>query len=417
MQPRPTGKIDGMTRRETLTGAIVIGVLASVVASAQVRYRPTETGPWRPWSFTATASARQARGATAAEVQAYQARLQELAAIVKRAPAVAQPIGFAAETWGHLAGYGPPAAGQPAGKSVPLAGAVSFGAFPLIEFTRNGRLMNEDMKGGETQLLQFVVNRIEMDMYSASKPMEWGAQEVDAFTEPRAGEPVSGLSRVDDVLIVKKNPKPLWVPLSVEDALKPVIEERRLAFVSRRDVFAKQAAEFKEWQSPAKRAERRAGWERAAASMPNGPEFLANAEKSDAAIESMNRERLAPNGPEARGVTEAERELAEAAGILTALTPEQRSAPSCYQPTASPLEGKFRPAAGAPAACRPLVRPNWEYFDPKLPRSAPQVLMVTSFTRCLTKESMAETSRGGCVINRALMSSLDWDAVRAWLDR
>ena len=43
--------------------------------------------------------------------------------------------------------------------------------------------------------------------------------------------------------------------------------------------------------------------------------------------------------------------------------------------------------------------------------------MVTAYTRCLTTESLGETSRGGCVINRALMSSLDWDAVRAWLDR
>lgn len=43
--------------------------------------------------------------------------------------------------------------------------------------------------------------------------------------------------------------------------------------------------------------------------------------------------------------------------------------------------------------------------------------MVTSYTRCLTPESMRETNRGGCVINRALMSALDWDAVRAWLDR
>jgi hypothetical protein len=406
-----------MTLKRTATGTLAICALVSVVASAQLRYRPTENGPWRPWSFTAIASARQTRGATAAEVQAYETRQQELAAIVKRAPAVAQPVGFAAELWGTLAGYGPPGPGQPAGRSVPLAGAVSFGAFPLIEFTRNGRLVNEDLKGGETQLLQFSVNRIEMDMYSSSKPMEWGSQEMDAFTEPLTGEPVSGLPRVDDVLVVRNNPKPLWVPLPIADALKPVIEERRLAFVSRRDVYARQVAEFKEWQTPAKRAERRAGWERAAASLPNGREFLANVEKSDVEIEAMNRERLAPGGPEERGVAAAERELQEATGILEALAPDQRAAPSCYQSNASSLAGKFRMAADAGAACRPLVRPNWDYFDPKLPRSAPQVLMVGSFTRCLTKESMRETNRGGCVINRELVSSLDWAAVRAWLDR
>src|SRR5262245_24878373 len=139
-----------MRRRRALL--VVLSVLASVTTFAQVRYRPTETGPWRPWSFTAIASARQERGATAAEVQAFQSRLQELAAIVKRAPAVATPVGFAGELWGNLNGYRNPAPGQPPGKAVPLAGALSFGAFPLIEFQRGGRLVNEDLKGGETEL-------------------------------------------------------------------------------------------------------------------------------------------------------------------------------------------------------------------------------------------------------------------------
>lgn len=81
---------------------IAICLSASVSVATQVRYRPTETGPWRPWSFTAVDHARRSRGATAAEVQAFQARLQELAAIVKLAPAVSTPIGFAGELWGSL---------------------------------------------------------------------------------------------------------------------------------------------------------------------------------------------------------------------------------------------------------------------------------------------------------------------------
>jgi hypothetical protein len=366
---------------------LVICALASVITSAQVRYRPTETGPWRPWSFTAIASARQARAATTAEVQAFQARLQELAAIVKRAPAVAQPLGFAAELWGSLDGYSPSGPGQPSGKSVPLAGALSFGAFPLIEFTRNGKLMNEDLKGGETQLLQFAVNRIEMGIYSSSRPMEWGQQEIEGFFEPKAGEPISGLPRVDDVLIVKKNPKPLWVPVPFAEALQPVITERRLLFENRRDVYAKEV------------------------------EQLARTKFSDPAIEKMQRSRLAAGGPEDRGVREAERELLAVTSLLESLTPDRRSAPSCYQPNAASLAEKFRTAAGAPPACRALVKPNWGYFDPALPRSSPQVLMVSTFTRCLTAASMAEKNRGGCVINRELISSLDWDAVRGWLDK
>ena len=98
---------------------LAASVCAAVTVSAQVRYRPAETGPWRPWSFAAVPAMRQQRGATAAEVQAFQARLQELGAIVKRAPAVSTPIGFAGELWGHLDGYGPIAPGQPPGRAVP----------------------------------------------------------------------------------------------------------------------------------------------------------------------------------------------------------------------------------------------------------------------------------------------------------
>jgi hypothetical protein len=64
------------------------------------------------------------------------------------------------------------------------------------------------------------------------------------------------------------------------------------------------------------------------------------------------------------------------------------------------------------------VRPNPDYFDATLARTAPQVVMVSMLTRCLQPESLKVTTpRGGCVINRALVESMDWDAVRAWLDR
>jgi hypothetical protein len=402
-------------RSRTLVVGLCVSV--SVTVAAQVRHRPTEKGPWRPWSFTAIASARQQRGATAAEVQAFDKRLQELAAIIKAAPAVSTPIGFAAEAWGSLNSYQNPAPGQPAGRAVPLAGNVGFGAFPLIEFMRNGRMVNEDLKGGETETLDFVVNNIGGHMYGTSKPQGWGSTDLEAFVEPAPGAPVAGLVRIGDVFVVKNNPKPLWVPFAIGDALQPILESRRENFEQRRDNYAKQVAEFAEWQTPAKRAARRADWQKSAASMPKGAEFVANMEKSDAQIEAMKKTQLAAGGPEEKGVREAERDFKEVEGIVAAMTPEQRTAPACYNQSASRLTEQFRVKDGAPAACRPLVKPNWDYFDPKLPRSAPQVLMVDSFARCLTPASKAETHRGGCVINRALIDSMDWNAVKAWLDR
>ena len=398
-----------------VVGALCVGL--SLTLAAQVRYRPTETGPWRPWSFTAVASARQQRSATIAELQAFEKRLQELAAIVKRAPAVSPPIGFAGELWGNLNSYSSAEAGRPPAKAVPLSGALTFAAFPLIEFERNGRKMNEDMKGGETETLQLVVNELDIAV-GTSRPFEWGSAQLDAFVEPPAGEPVAGLPRFGTLFIVKNNPKPLWLPFPLGAALQPVVDDRRAQFEQRRDNYAKQVAEFADWQTPAKRAKRRADWQSAAAALPKGAEFVANMEKTDAQIEAQTRTDLAPGGPEDKKVRDAERDFKEADGIVAALTPDMRSAPSCYNPTATRLSERFRQKAGAPAACGALLKHNWDYFDPKLPRSAPQVLMVGMFARCLTKESAgATTPRGGCVINRALVDSMDWNAVRAWLDR
>jgi hypothetical protein len=402
-----------MRRRLTL---LVIWFCASAALVGQVRYRSTETGPWRPWHFTAIDSARQSRGATVAEVQAFQARLQELAAIVKRAPAVTPPIGFAGELWGSLSSHDP-AAGP--GRAVPLAGSLSFGAFPLIEFTRNGRLVNEDLKGGETELLLFEVNDIGGHMYGTSRPDGWGEVQVDAFVEPATGESVGGLPRIGDVFVVRRNPKPLWVPFPVADALKPIAKNARTTFEQMRDAYNKETAAFTEWKSPAKRAARRADWQKAAKTMPNGgAEFLASMEQADVQIEAANTARLQPGGPEDTRVTEAARELEAVEAAIAALSPDERSAPSCYDPRASRPADRFRALDGAPASCRALVQPNPDYFDTKLPRSSPQVVMLSMFTRCVQPESSGLTApRGGCVINRALVESMDWDAVRAWLDR
>ena len=176
-------------------------------------------------------------------------------------------------------------------------------------------------------------------------------------------------------------------------------------------------AEFAAWKSPASRAARRAEWKQSAAQMgARGGEFLANMEKTDPQIEAANEKQLGPGGPEDKAVRDAERELQEVDRIFAALSPDQRRAPSCYDDKASALSARFRLKEGAPASCRALVRPNWDYFDAKLPRSAPQVVMIDAFTRCLRPDSKS-TVRGGCVINRALVDSMDWDAVRAWLDR
>jgi hypothetical protein len=140
--------------------------------------------------------------------------------------------------------------------------------------------------------------------------------------------------------------------------------------------------------------------------------------KSDADIEKAKRAQLASGGSEERGVQEAEREFREAEAVLSAPA-TGRNAPACYDKSGRGLAARFRALAGAPATCEPLVKTNWAFFDTARPRSAPQVLVLTQFGRCLTKESISRGDgiRGGCSVNRQLVESMDWGAVRAWIDR
>lgn len=92
---------------------------------------------------------------------------------------------------------------------------------------------------------------------------------------------------------------------------------------------------------------------------------------------------------------------------------------ACYDQSAEGLAARFRLLAGAPPTCQPLVKTNWAFFDMSRPRSQPQILILAAYARCLTKEQLAadKTYRGGCNINRELVGSIDWPAVRAWLNR
>ena len=76
---------------------------------------------------------------------------------------------------------------------------------------------------------------------------------------------------------------------------------------------------------------------------------------------------MAPGGPLDKRVRAAEREHQEVEGIVAALSADDRRAPSCYDRGASRLADRFRALEGARTTCRPLVKPNPDYFDPKLP--------------------------------------------------
>jgi hypothetical protein len=393
---------------------ILCGVAVATL-SAQTRDRSADAGPWRPWTMNATAGTRQSSGATPADVQAFTARLQELGEIIKRTPTAAQPIGFAAELWGALTGtIEPPAPGLPVNR-LPLTGSVNFAAFPLFEYVRNGKVVNDDLKGGETETLDFSINLID-SVAVGSKPFEWDS-EIDGGVEPKPGAPIGPMTRAGDKFVLKRHDKPLWLPISVADAFAPIIRIRRANFENRRDAYAKEQADFAAWQTPAKRAARRDGWQKSASSMPKPAEFLAQMEKADQDIEAFQKTKLAPGGQAEKEVRQAEAELKAAEAVIGRLSAEGRAEPACYDNSASAIDGRFRAKRGASPSCQALVRPNRAYFDTTLPRTAPQLLVLNLYERCLRPQSIANTKPGGCATDRNVIETMDWNAVKAWLNR
>lgn len=327
-------------------------ILSMCAGSAgAVDHRVNEFGRWSDWTFRAAPVSRKQYAVTDGDLGAFETELRALDSLIRRAPAVATPVGFSARTRGHLCEYLRIAPGQPSGAELPLGGALTFAAFPISEYRRGGKAVREAR--GETQSMDFVVNDIQPTLLGGrQRPHEWRNVDTDAFLQPSVAGSVAGFPRYGDYIVIKKRSDSLWTPVSLEGALRLVIasDRKRLAFLKR----------------------------------TSGP-----------AVEIKNLERKTA-GVEAH---------------IAALRPGDRAAASCWTGHGATWGQRFQ--IGSAPDCRPLVRPNWAFFDRNLPRSAPQVLLVTGIERCY--EGKQSDTPAGCAIHRQLLDTLDRQALLDWL--
>jgi hypothetical protein len=158
--------------------------------------------------------------------------------------------------------------------------------------------------------------------------------------------------------------------------------------------------------------------QQAAASIPNPDAFLKQVEDSIKVEEAMLVKEVSPSGGSGKLLADARASLAEVTGWIDALAPAEQAAAACYAARGAALREKFRtvPSTG----CHPLARPNYAYFNNALPRSAPQVVIITPVARCFdtadrNNREANSPSPAGCRANRALIESLDKAALKAWL--
>jgi hypothetical protein len=395
-----------------LTVILVSGLV--LTPSAQPWFMTDAPGTWKPWKMTLSSGARSSTRATAAELKAFEAHLVAFREMLRRVPAVADPRGYSVEVWGHLGGYDRAVPGQPPPIRRPIPGGVDFGAFPIYEYMRSGARVRTDT--GETALLLFLVNTLDPRVIGHPGPPEWNALDLDIVVQPPATGERAGFPRYDDIVVITKRQASIWAAVPLLEAWQVQLQASTQALHAAREVAGKMQQARDEHVDPVRKAKREAEYRKNAASMPNAEAYLRQMAEVEAIRDRATRDEIAPTSGTMVRLREAEREVAAVEAVIAALPAEEKPMPACWVPDATRVQGRLR--AGSSARCRALVRPHYAFFDPALPRSAPQLLLITSAKRCYEdrRDSGSSTTLpSGCTANRALMESWDRQAVLDWL--
>jgi hypothetical protein len=395
---------------KTLGAIILFGVAIGTSAGArQVRYLPDAAGTWKPWVFTAAAGNRDRVAARATDVKALETQLLALNAIIRKTSGFAAPIGFSVETAGDLdlESY---RAGQPPLATLPLPATLNFGAYGIHEIQRNGKPVRADT--GETAQLLFFVNQLALPLFFGRDPLpEFQDVETDVTLLAASQPDLFGIPRYGHTLVLKKNPAPIWIAVSLEESLRLAASGITRRVRTARDVAARLRTQHDELTNPGRRAQRIAEYKKLA-TMSKDPDYLDKMMKVEQRMEANVAALLEPIKVADAQVAAIERDLTAANAALAALPAASRAAPACYASQERSSLSRFR--NNPDRNCIAIVRPNWKLFNPALPRSAPQVVVIAHFERCLTSDQPA-LHAGGCSANRKLLEAIDTQSIYSWL--
>jgi len=393
-----------------LVAVVLLVTGATTALVAQIRYLPDAPGTWKPWTFTAYPDNRREVAAQPLEVRALEKQLLALNGIIKSTPGFAAPVGFSVETAGYLQleTYSQStAASRAAAAKRPLPASLNFGAYGVYETAAGVR-----GDTGETAQLLFFVNQLELPLFgnSGNDVPEFEHIEADVVLLASPQPDLFGMPRYGDMLVLKKSAAPIWAAVPLGEALALAVRGVEARLTSSRDVVSRLQANYADLTDPAKRAKRVADI-KAIAPMAKDPDYLDKMMKAEAAMAASAEKQLrGPITDAEKTVAAVERELAAAQAAAAGLSAADRAAPACYASRDRASRFKRAPADG----CVPLIRPNWALFNPALPRSAPQILVISHFSGCVG-DGPKPIHAGGCAANKRLLESIDREALLAWL--
>ena len=362
----------------TALAAILLTAATSLGAQqATMRTLANEPGTWRPWTCGSLShNDLKTYGLTLSDVNAFKVRLRQIAEIFRSSPVWNPPVGVDPSLSGSL--FMPWTASPAARKNLPIAGTIMMGSFDHYEVIRGDNEPRERYVGGETSHIMIDVNMLP----KGGGVNMLGDREGEFYEEPARTADIGGFPTYGDVLIMAKNGRPVWTPVSRERFLRAFIAKRRPEAANAERYIADQQRKYEAFVAPdayaARQAKYKAAVDRMAAKGAAAAEHERRYWERDEADTLALLKRGASRDPEVSVFAGVIAGLKAAEEQLAAMSPADRSGPACLlEDTRDPTKSGLVPM-GTPR-CKPLVGKNPNFFDPSLPRSVPQIIVVQRF--------------------------------------
>lgn len=398
---------------------------------------PVETpGFWRPWKtpYPPSSEIYKCGGSKQAFV-AMEDKLKKVRGVLEKLPAIANPVGYEVSAEMHEIDYDctyyvPSKNGvgidMRYDNTRPISATLSFFPFAYLEY--KGKIIPNheaqplyfrfnDLKINDLQhLTGFLLEPVllgEVFGLEAWQFQVWG----DCLFQPGRCESEK-MHRAE--LILRNQNRSLWKPAPLADVYSLLIAHYRDAVPTLENSLAKELSSVQ--RGDAEDENLRIG------TRHNAAEKAAKAKMSvEAWLEKQER---IIRGLAARRLRDAEsssadlQKLRALIGSLEAkLEDIKKTTPDAvtYMCEAPSLAGVrvqndsptiYRPTRGP--GCWPVVTVDKNYFDKKLPKSALQLLRVQGYEEC---KPSGNPGVGNCNADEKLLSGIDWDTVRALMNK
>jgi tetratricopeptide (TPR) repeat protein len=378
-----------------------------------------EPGTFLPWNLHREGFVVDETRATTAELKALEVNLQRIAAVVKKVPVFNPPTGFDVYSSSALSSFEAVADQKRAlALNFPLMSDVYFaelGKFQYqVQSKSTGKVSNRVATQEEPSCgLRFNVNSLPLP------GVHYEDSEGTFLFEPLKKGEIGGIPVYDDMVVITRPGDKLWVPVTRGRVLKYLIPKYKsdIGFSSYADADTRKNRQAE--LSP----DRIAQWRReeAEARAKGGP----GAEQNARHLETMHRRweedaRKALAQIDSKSDIPARTQTLKAAEAMLA-DPASHTAPACVITSgeAGAAMGWRVVPVGTPG-CRAMVKGNRDLLNPKLPRSALQIIYVDNITNSTKTLQAAKSSRenaGDCVAATNLIRQLNWQELLGLLQK